>query len=67
MLAEGINLQQAPDLILNLLDRLHRKVRIAAATVGVPTPLFPDSPTLCRDFATAVRTLGVEGGNATAY
>ena len=40
------------DLILNLLDRLRTKASIAASTIGVPTQLFPDSPTAPRDFAT---------------
>lgn len=40
------------DLILNLLDRLRTKASIAAATIGVPTQLFPNSPTAPRDFAT---------------
>lgn len=40
------------DLILNLLDRLRAKANIAAATVGVPTHLFPESPVAARDFAT---------------
>lgn len=40
------------DLVLNLLDRLRTKASIAAATIGVPTQLFPDSPTATRDFAT---------------
>ncbi|GAA2734025.1 hypothetical protein GCM10010439_55480 [Actinocorallia aurantiaca] len=32
------------DAVLHVMDTLVRKAQIAADTVGVPTPLFPDSP-----------------------
>lgn len=54
------------DLILNLLDRLRTKARVAAATVGVPTQLFPDSPTAARDFAT-IFTRSQRAGTSAPY
>ncbi|WP_280364302.1 C-terminal helicase domain-containing protein [Nocardia wallacei] len=50
------------DLILGLLDRLRRKADVAAATVGIPTKLFPDCPVIPRDF---VGVLNQQGHHAT--
>ena len=46
------------DLILGLMDKLMAKTRIAAASVGTPSELFPGAPVEPRDFTDMVEHLG---------
>lgn len=46
------------DLVLGLMDRLMAKTRIAAASVGTPSELFPGAPVEPRDFTDMVEHLG---------